>query len=521
MASRDAPPTPGSPWGPQMGPWDAILEALKKQIPSLDSDSSSSDCEEEELFIFLRDQTALIPDLSEELAEDPADDGAFGHWEAAADKSPCEPALVSVEFPPELGSEQKTRTRDWASQEGRDIRGPFQGRGETSSLAGIPEESPRGQEGALEGVSFSTKEPQSPPGGPQGEAPTSTRAEGALATEGPRMPSPPRQGSASVDLRALRRERRKMIERDMLHKVTPGAWDSACGDHTQAKETPQEAAGAAPRPQTPPGGPQGGPPVLSLQQLEEWDLDYILQSLTGREEDWGDGGPGATWRAVDHCQGRGHTAPATQDQLMGRLARLCAAQSRPLSSARKVAADRSHDAEERQASHRCTSTRPGFQAKLGQGVRLKGLAEPPTVFIDLRQAGPPGCLSPASSSHSSSDSEEDAAAREQQGLAEGALHSPQQFRDCTGKSQLLQQLRAFRRGAAAPKLRAGEGPSGQKAQAPEDTAGLGTRRKQHVKLWAQGQGAPATLPGGSPRALGGPLGPATAKDALLPPLGQP
>ncbi|XP_064151599.1 dynein axonemal assembly factor 8 isoform X3 [Loxodonta africana] len=442
MASRDAASLPDSPWGPRMGPWDAILKSVKEQIPSLDSDSSWSDCEEEELFIFQRDQTALIPDLSEELAEDPANDGVSGPWVAAGDESPCEPALVTVEFAAELGSEWKSRTKDSASQEGRDVQKPFQSRGETSSLPRIPEESPRWQEGALESVSFGTKEPQTPPGGPQGEAPTSTRAEGALATEAPIVPLLPHQGSASVDLRALRRERRKMIERDMLHRVTRGAQDSACGDHRQAKKTPQEAA---PRPQMPPGEPQAGCPVLSLQQLEEWDLDYILQSLVGLEEDWGDGEPGDMWRAADHCQGRDHTVPAAQDWLMEQLTLLCAMPSILSSSAWKVPADRPQDTEEQQAGHR----------------------------------------------------------------------------DCTGKSQLLQQLRAFRKGAAAPKLGAGEGPSSQKAQAPEDTAGLGMRKKQHIKLWALGRGAPATFPGGSPRALGGSLGPATDREAIMTPLGQP
>ncbi|XP_049758963.1 dynein axonemal assembly factor 8 isoform X3 [Elephas maximus indicus] len=442
MASRDAASPPDSPWGPRMGPWDAILKSVKEQIPSLDSDSSWSDCEEEELFIFQRDQTALIPDLSEELAEDPANDGVSGPWVAAGDESPCEPALVTVEFAAELGSEWKSRTKDSASQEGRDVQKPFQSRGETSSLPRIPEESPRWQEGALESVSFGTKEPQTPPGGPQGEAPTSTRAEGALATEAPIVPLLPHQGSASVDLRALRRERRKMIERDMLHRVTRGAQDSACGDHRQAKKTPQEAA---PRPQMPPGEPQAGWPVLSLQQLEEWDLDYILQSLVGLEEDWGDGEPGDMWRAADHCQGRDHTVPAAQDWLMEQLTLLCAMPSILSSSAWKVPADRPQDTEERQAGHR----------------------------------------------------------------------------DCTGKSQLLQQLRAFCKGAAAPKLGAGKGPSSQKAQAPEDTAGLGMRKKQHIKLWALGRGAPATFPGGSPRALGGSLGPATDREAIMTPLGQP
>ncbi|KAG8506471.1 putative protein C16orf71 [Galemys pyrenaicus] len=61
---KDGGQAPGSPWA-------AILEAVREQLPSLDSDSSLSDFGDEEPFIFQRNQTALIPDLSEELAEDP------------------------------------------------------------------------------------------------------------------------------------------------------------------------------------------------------------------------------------------------------------------------------------------------------------------------------------------------------------------------------------------------------------------------------------------------------------------
>lgn len=59
-------------------------------------------------------------------------------------------------------------------------------------------------------------------------------------------------------------------------------------------------------------------------------------------------------------------------------------------------------------------------------------------------------------------------------------------RYCTGKSQLLQQLRAFRKPAVPP---ASDSPGGQKAQASEDTAGLQTQRKKQIKLWAEKQNA--------------------------------
>nr|KAF6488872.1 hypothetical protein HJG59_001714 [Molossus molossus] len=82
---KDVGPSLPSSWASQMGPWEAILEAVREQLPSLDSDSSLSECGEEELFIYQRNQSTLIPDLSEELAEDPDE-----AWVAPANSSPLE-----------------------------------------------------------------------------------------------------------------------------------------------------------------------------------------------------------------------------------------------------------------------------------------------------------------------------------------------------------------------------------------------------------------------------------------------
>ncbi|XP_053527741.1 dynein axonemal assembly factor 8 isoform X4 [Artibeus jamaicensis] len=425
MASqdKDVGPSLPSPWASQMGPWEAILEAAREQLPSLDSDSSSSDCEEEELFIFQRNQTTLIPDLSEELAEEP-DRG----WVPPADRAPPELLAVPMEFSPEPWVEWNART-----MEGRDPGQPVESSGESSSLLRMPEETPTWQEGDLGGMSFNNKGSPSPPWGPQGEA-TPCLPEGDLRTD-PNAASWVREGSDCGNRRALRRERRKMIERDLLHKVTWGAQGPACNDHSQVKETPCEAAVAGPRPETPPQGPQEGLPVLSLQQLEESDLDHVLQSLAGREDDQGDVAPGTVWWAAGRLQGRDHAEPSAQDRLMEQLTLLCATKSR----AWKVPADMLEDTEQ----------------------------------LEARSSPSP---SPSSSSSDSEEAgeEETAARRDRQG--------PAGPRDCTGKSQLLQQLRAFRKGMAQPQLPASKRLTSQKAQAPEDTAGSGTGKKQHITL---------------------------------------
>ncbi|XP_046522148.1 dynein axonemal assembly factor 8 isoform X1 [Equus quagga] len=523
MASqdKDVGPSLPSPWASQMGPWDAMLEAVRDQLPSLDSDSSLSDCGEEELFIFQRNQTALIPDFSEELAEAPA-----GASVITADGSPPEPVVVPVGFAIEPWTEWDARTKDSASLGGRDPGGPLESHGQSSSLLRMFQETPKWQEGESGRMSFNTKGSQSPHWGPQGEA-TFSPQEGDLKAEPPGTASRALKGSDPADHRALRRERRKMIERDILHKVTWDAQSPACSDQGQVKEMPCGAAASGPRPEVPPERPREGPPLLSLQQFEEWDLDHILQSLAGREDDRGDGAPGAAWWAADRLQGRDHAVPSAQERLMEQLALLCTTQSRASSSAREVPADTPQDTGQQEAGSRCASTELGSQAELGPtlaaGTRLRSTAEPPTILMDLRPKEPSDQGSsespfPAPSSiSSSSDSEEEgeeetAVRREQQG--------PSGLRDCTGKSQLLQQLRAFRKGTAQPELPASKGPCSQKAQAPEDSAGSGTGRKQHGILQAERQRAQARPPGGSPRALGDPFGPGTAQETLVPPLGQ-
>ncbi|XP_045398452.1 dynein axonemal assembly factor 8 isoform X3 [Lemur catta] len=532
MASKDknVAPSHGSAWTSQAGPWDAILQAVKDQLPSLDSDSSLSDCGEEELFIFQRNQTTLIPDLSEELAEDPAEGDASRTWVTVAVGSPPEvcgaqkrPVVVPVEFAAELGSGWNARTKDSASREGRGLGGPFESSGEICSLLRMAEETPKWQEGNLGNMSFHTRGSQSPRWGLQGEA-TLSLHEGEPKAEPMSATS---QGAA--DRRALRQERRKLIEKDILHKVPWGAQDPACSSHSGMRELPCQAAQSARSPATPPEEPRAGPPVLSLQQLEEWDLDYILQSLAGQEDNQENHAPGTTWLAADCCQVQDHSMPNAQDRLMEQLALQCATQPRASASASawNLPADTPQDTKEQEAGSRSASRKPGAQAKQGQkpaeGTRRS--TEPPTIFIDLRQIEPPAHHFLESSSSSSSDSEEEAeepaALGDQHGPAEWAAPSSQGPWNCTGKSQLLQQLRAFRKGTAQPQLPASEGPSGQRAQAWADSARAGTGRKQRVKLWAEGHSTQARLPGVSPRALGDALGPGAAGEALVPPLGRP
>lgn len=159
---------------------------------------------------------------------------------------------MPVEFAAEAWGEWNTTTK-----EGRDP-------GESSSLFRKPEEIPTRQEGVCGDMSINTKGSSSPPWEPQGEA-TLCSLEGDQRTELPSTASQSQERSNTANQRALRRERKKMIEKDLLHKVTLGPRNPNCSGQSQGKKMSCEAAVASPRPGTPPQRPQEGLPVLSLQ----------------------------------------------------------------------------------------------------------------------------------------------------------------------------------------------------------------------------------------------------------------
>lgn len=179
------------------------------------------------------------------------------------------------------------------TKEGRDPGQSLDSRGESSSLFRKPEEIPTWQEGDRGGMSINTKGSSSPPWEPQGEA-TLCPQEGDRRTEPPSAASQSQEGSDSANQRALRRERRKMIEKDLLHKVTWGPRNPDCSDQSQGKKMSCEATVASPRPGTPPQGPQEGLPVLSLQVGSSLPFESLGRALhmvpswssTGKLEGW-------------------------------------------------------------------------------------------------------------------------------------------------------------------------------------------------------------------------------------------
>lgn len=108
------------------------------------------------------------------------------------------------------------------------------------------EEDPPWLEGNLRSLS-NPKGSQSPPWTSQGEEATFPLEE-ELKTE----------PSDTDECRTLRRERRRMIEKDILQKVTQASKNPACGDHGQA-------AVSGPWPEVSLEQSREGCPVLSLK----------------------------------------------------------------------------------------------------------------------------------------------------------------------------------------------------------------------------------------------------------------
>lgn len=325
-----------------VSPWDAILKAAKDQLPSLDSDSSLSDCEEEEPFIFQRNQPVLIPDLAEELAEDPVESGM---WIAVGRSSSPEPLLVPGRPAVEPGSGQMVRQKDLVPQEERGPGWSWQSCVEISPILLEAEEDPPWLEGNLRSLSY-PKGSQSPPW-------TSQREEATFPLEG----EPKTEPFDTDECRTLRRERRMMIEKNILQKVTQTSKNPASGDQGQA-------ADSGPWPEVSLEHSREGCPVLSLQQLEDWDLDYILQSLPGRKDSQGDRAPRTAWWLADRCQNQGHTTGLSQDILLEQLALLCATQSRVCNPTQKVSAVNPQGTEEPEARSRWDSQQPHPQPLL-------------------------------------------------------------------------------------------------------------------------------------------------------------
>ncbi|XP_053899158.1 dynein axonemal assembly factor 8 [Malaclemys terrapin pileata] len=222
--------------------------------------------------------------------------------------------------------------------------------------------------------------------------------------------------------------------------------------------------------------------------IEKWDLDKILEDLEEQKDS-------RTHSEEPALPSKDHKAliARSQSRLMEKLEELCAKQSKALSPRhRKPLATLAHF-QEHQGDQKEIIFPPSPQSCRSMDMpELQCTAEPPTVYIDLRDAKPHKSALPSvenqSLNDSSTEDEEDTTVKDQQKTKARMQDSSQGPRDCTGKSLLLQQLRNFRKEASQPlanevskQVLRDEGES-QDLESPEEMGTLKIRRKRYLRV---------------------------------------
>uniref|UniRef100_A0A8B9DLA1 Dynein axonemal assembly factor 8 n=1 Tax=Anser cygnoides TaxID=8845 RepID=A0A8B9DLA1_ANSCY len=435
--------------------WGAILAAVKDQLPSLDSDTSTSDCEsDEELFIFHREHPNLIPDLSEELLEFSLED--------------CDTQQVKEtgRYPWEIwngdlksfGFQKKTDGAQVSAREHVLVI-----KDETSSLASHAEEIP-GQKGA----GFF-------------EEPLADSTDGLEEKELGRQQAKERVNSwlntaLLVEELGSKKERRKLIKTKILSKIylepPPG--------HPELNVKPPShgMSGSLERSvkeETSTDGHLQEQTHQSSQNTEKWDLDKILEEQKQQKDSTH---AEFAVSSADHETFRCRS----EHQLMEKLGELCGRQSRTTSPCRRRPSTKISFQEEQENKKDVAFLSSSPSSPRTDTMRLPCPPEPQTVYIDLRDAKPQKSVTLHDENQSAGDS-----STEEEETVTIKDQTERRMRNCSGKSLLLQQLRTARKeasellhDAATP----AEGLRGTK-QDPESLEEMGAfklSQKQHSKL---------------------------------------
>ncbi|XP_009982537.1 PREDICTED: uncharacterized protein C16orf71 homolog, partial [Tauraco erythrolophus] len=382
--------------------WGAILAAVKDQLPSLDSDASTSDCESDgELFIFQRECPNLIPDLSEELMEFSLEDSNMQQTQET-ERYPWEIWNRDLES---FGFQKKTDGAQIIAKE--DVQ---MVKDETSNLANYTEEIPS-QKGAVleESLGDSTDHLEDKE---LGRRQAGERGNSWLDT------------ALSVEELGSHKERRKLIETKMLSKIT---LEPSPGHPELDVEPPSHgisnSLGRVAKEEISSDDHLQELTHLSLQNFGKWDLDKILEELEQQKE---------TFRR------------RSENELMEKLEELCARQSRTVSPHCRWPSAKLSSFQEQQENKKDVAFLSASRSSLQMDImRLQCLPEPVTVYVDLRDPKPQKSVTFLDEKQSASDSsteEEEAVMIEDQ--------AERRMRNCSGKSLLLQQLRTARKEAS-------------------------------------------------------------------------
>ncbi|KAM4697735.1 dynein axonemal assembly factor 8-like [Rhinophrynus dorsalis] len=360
--------------GPGDSGWESIFSSIKAEVPSLDSDEASlSDYEDEDVHIFQRVDTKFVADQYGDLFNEELD-------------------FVSQDMEEQMNSEREGwlgSERNLASCTNNNIH-----------LAAIKHGS--------DVVSSSTSpDVMSPcpiqPGSPYPiqAVPPHTR------TEGP-----------------------EQTENGQLHRLSPGDGGNHCDeDRETEKKSGSDVHGNVEQGSFP--AEPIGFSLHSLEHLEQWDLDAILQQIKVDGD-----GQRQHIEATDPAKNPEkmpivllpleHSSVKRQEQIMKQLVEFSAKQSKAISHLQQLA----KETQERKSSE--ISCRADLlHQKLGKSGGWRHPEKMPTVYIDLRTT--------ASSVGTVTGGEKhpDLSAQAEQKEEEVALNMPDQ----TSKSLLLNQLR--------------------------------------------------------------------------------
>nr|XP_054499931.1 dynein axonemal assembly factor 8 [Agelaius phoeniceus] len=393
--------------------WGSILAAVKDQLPSLDSDSSTSDCEsDEELFIFQRDLPNLIPDLSEELMMFSLEDSQ----EQETERLPWEiwnEDLESFDFQEKTDGAQIIAEEDVQMIKDEAPEPASQTEEMPSQKRVVLEESPSDSTDHLE----------------EKEMGRTQAKEGANSWP-----------NTAVCVQELysKEERKKLIETKILSKIL--VEPSPKQDVRPPSHGINSSLGRFAKAETSSAEHLGEVIHLSLQTFEKWNVDKNLEEL----EQQGDKTRAeVAFFPADYEAFR----RKCEEELMERLGELCARQPRAVSPPceRPPAKLCSLQGQQDNQDAALLSSPP---SSLRMGRRsFQDLPKRATVYIDLRDAEPPKPVTVPEEEQSASDSSSSSSEEEEEETVTIQDEAERRMRNCSGKSLLLQQLRAARRKA--------------------------------------------------------------------------
>ncbi|XP_048817901.1 dynein axonemal assembly factor 8 isoform X4 [Lagopus muta] len=415
--------------------WGDILAAVKDQLPSLDSDTSTSDCESDgELFIFQREQPNLIPDLSDELLEFSLEDSDMQKTQ----EKKWNGDLKS------LGHREQTDGAQVISKEYVQVI-----KDEASNLSSHTEEIPSQMEAVLEeSLADSTD---------------------GLEEEEPGRQQAREKGNSCLNTSLLleelcsKKERRKLIETKILSKIflepSPGHAElnnnpPSCGMSRSLERSAKEETSAA--------GHLQELTHLSLQNTENWDLDKTSAELK-QQKNTHNTHAEIAFSSTDYETFRGRS----EKQLMEQLEELCDRQSRTLSSRCRWPSAKISIQEEQENKKDVAFLSSSPSSLRMDAVRLQCLPEPLTVYIDLRDAEPQKLVTFPDEKQSAGDSSTD----EDETVTVMDQEERKIRKNWSGKCQLLQQLRRARK-EASEVLHKASAPAGRLKGTKQDPESL-------------------------------------------------